>query len=449
MKIIKEQPDHIHDVPVYYFYERGIAFQKQCTGGFSLKKGCATSKMMKQIELEKAQQLIREKGGLNRIEELGLLQAHGRVLAKDVFAPLDLPPFNRSPLDGYALKAADTGGAGTASPVSLKIIDTIFAGKRSEQKVAAGSAVRLMTGSPIPDGADCVIRQEDTRVEKDRVQILRELDRWDNFCFKGEIFEKGDLVLAGGSLLKATEIGVLAGLGITMVNVYQRPAAAVISTGDELVEPGRGLAPGRIYNSNFYTIACRLRESGVDVVPTGIIGDDREAIAKTILEIVDQVDFIVTTGGVSVGKKDVMKEVMIGLGAEMIFWKVNIKPGSPALFSVLSGKPVISLSGNPLAASVSFDLLLFPFLKEITHNRSLERETLPAVLQNDFRKKSPVRRFLRGRLAKDKDGQTVVSLIEREQSPGNLKSALHGDCYIEVKKGSPGLKQGETVNVIV
>lgn len=405
--------------------------------------------MMMQIELEKAQQLIREKAHFNRTEELGLLKAHGRILAVNIDAPLDQPPFNRSPLDGYALQAADTGGADPASPVILKIIDTIFAGVQSDQKVTGGSAIRLMTGSPIPEGANCVIRQEDTRLEGDRIKVFKELQPWDNYCFKGEIFKKGDLALKQGTLLQAAEIGVLAGLGITAIPVYQKPAAAVISTGDELVDPGTSLAPGQIYNSNFYTIACRLKECGIDVVSTGILGDDRGAIAKAIKEIVNKVDFIVTTGGVSVGKKDVLKEVMNHLGAEMIFWKVNLKPGSPALFSVLSGKPVISLSGNPLAASVSFDMLLYPFLKEMTHKQSLERKKLRAVLQNDFPKKSRVRRMLRGRLRKDKDGQAVVEIIDGKQSPGNLTGTLNTNCYIDVKKGNPGLKKGEVVEVIV
>ncbi len=411
--------------------------------------GKDASEMMINIELEKAQQLIQERGSLAGIEKVSLVEAHERVLALNVYSPIDQPPFNRSPLDGYAVQARDTEGVDVDSPVSLEVIDTIYAGECLRKKVVSGSAVRLMTGSPIPEGADCVIRQEDTRAEAGRIKVLKRLCRWDNYCFKGEIFKKGDIVLCKDHLLKAAEIGVLAGLGITEITVYRRPTAAVISTGDELVEPGVDLAPGKIYNSNFYTIACRLKECGVNVVPTGILGDDKSLVQKTIMEIVNKVDFIITTGGVSVGEKDLMKEVMDNLGAEMIFWKVNIKPGSPALFSVLSGKPVISLSGNPLAASVSFDLLLYPFLTEITRNKSLELKNLQAVLQNDFNKKSPVRRALRGQLAQDENGNAVVKIIDLEQSPGNLKSALNSDCYIDVKKGCSGLKRGEMVRIII
>lgn len=406
--------------------------------------------MMERIELEKARQLIKERVIFTGAETVGLPEAHGRVLAENVYSPMDQPPFNRSPLDGYALQAGDTEGAALHAPVSLEVIDTIYAGGYSRKKVAGGSAIRLMTGSPIPDGADCIIRQEDTRADAAgrQVKILKQLRSWDNYCFKGENFKKGDIVLLKDNLLKAAEIGVLAGLGIDAVPVYKRPTAAVISTGDELVEPGVELAPGQVYNSNYYTIAYRLRECGVDVAPNISLGDDHRVIEKTITDMIDEVDFIITTGGVSVGEKDLMMEIMENLGAEIIFWRINIKPGSPVLFSVLAGKPVISLSGNPLAASVTFDLLLYPFLREITCNKSLELKTMQAILQNDFHKKSPIRRALRGQLARDENGKAVVKIIDMEQSPGNLRSVLNSNCYIDIEKGCPGLKRGERVNII-
>lgn len=411
--------------------------------------GKGAPEMMERIELEKARQLIKERSSIPGIEKVGLLEAHGRVLAEDISAPIDQPPFNRSPLDGYALIAKDTKGASPSSPVSLEVIDTIYAGGYSRKKVTGGSAVRLMTGSPIPDGADCVIRQEDTRKEEGRVKILKQLSPWDNYCFKGENFKKGDLVLKKNHLLKAAEVGVLAGLGVAEVLVYQIPTAAVISTGDELVEPGVKLVPGQVYNSNFYTIASRLKECGVNVVSNGILGDDKSIIESTITEVINKVDFIITTGGVSVGEKDLMMEIMDNLGAEKIFWRINLKPGSPVLFSVLADKPVISLSGNPLAASVTFDLLLSPFLKEITRNNSLELKTLPAVLQNDFDKESPIRRALRGHFVQDENGKVFVRIVDLEQSPGNLKVVLDSNCYIDIEKGCSGLKQGELVQIII
>jgi len=207
--------------------------------------------------------------------------------------------------------------------------------------------------------------------------------------------------------------------------------------------------PGQVYNSNFYTIASRLKECGVNVVSNGILGDDKSIIESTITEIINKVDFIITTGGVSVGEKDLMMEIMDNLGAEKIFWRINLKPGSPVLFSVLADKPVISLSGNPLAASVTFDLLLSPFLKEITRNNSLELKTLPAVLQNDFDKESPIRRALRGHFVQDENGKVFVRIVDLEQSPGNLKVVLDSNCYIDIEKGCSGLKQGELVQIII
>ncbi|NLA10509.1 MAG: molybdopterin molybdotransferase MoeA [Firmicutes bacterium] len=405
--------------------------------------------MLEMIELEQARRLIVERGRLTGIETVDLMAAHGRVLAENIAAPVDQPSFNRSPLDGYALKAADTQGASPAAPAVLKVIDTIYAGGYSQEKVVGGTAVRLMTGSPIPEGADCVIRQEDTRAGEGRVEILKEHSPGDNYCFKGEYFTKGDAVLAQGDFLGAAQIGVLAGLGIAAVPVYQRPVAAIISTGDELIEPGTAPAPGRVYSSNYYTIACRLRECGVTVLPTGILPDEREAIAGAIAAAAEKADFIVTTGGVSVGEKDLLKEVLENLGAEMVFWKVNIKPGSPALFSVLEGIPVISLSGNPLAASVTFELLLCPLIKKITGSSAPGRTTLQAVLQSDFNKKSPVRRALRGRLTQDDSGRALVTIIDPEQSPGNLQVVLESNCYIDIATGCSGLKRGELVPVII
>lgn len=413
--------------------------------------GKVVSNMMEGIELEKARQLIEERAIPAGPETVALPEALGRVLAEDVRAPMDQPPFNRSPLDGYALRAEDTEGAAPLAPVRLEVIDAIYAGIYSRKKVTPGTAVRLMTGSPIPDGADCVIRQEDARAGAAgrQVEILKQLRPWDNYCFQGESFKKGATVLSKNTLLGAAEIGVLASLGSSAITVYRKPVTAVISTGDELVEPGLDLMTGQVYDSNFYTIACRLRECGVEVLPGISLGDDRQVIADTIAEMVDRVDFIVSTGGVSVGEKDYMMGVMEALGAEKIFWRVNIKPGSPALFTVLKGKPVISLSGNPLAASVTLDLLLFPFLRSITHNHALKMKSMRAILQNDFEKSSPIRRFLRGQFTQKENGEAEVRIIEAEQSPGSLKSVLGTNCYIDIEKGSSGLKRGEQVKIII
>ncbi|NLZ27896.1 MAG: molybdopterin molybdotransferase MoeA [Firmicutes bacterium] len=413
--------------------------------------GKVASNMMEGIELEKARQLIEERAIPPGPETVALPEALGRVLAEDIHSPMDQPSFNRSPLDGYALRAKDTEGAAPRTPVRLEIIDAIHAGIYSRKEVTPGTAVRLMTGSPIPEGADCVVRQEDTRADAAgrQVEVLKQLRPWDNYCFQGESFKKGATVLSKNTLLGAAEIGVLASLGFSTLTVYCRPVAAVISTGDELVEPGLDLTTGKVYDSNFYTIACRLRECGVEVLPGISVGDDRHLIADTIADMIDKVDFIVSTGGVSVGEKDYMMGVMETLGAEKIFWKVNIKPGSPALFTVLKGKPVISLSGNPLAASVTLDLLLLPFLKSITHNHALKLKSMRAVLQNDFKKSSPIRRLLRGQFMHRENGEAVVTIIEAEQSPGSLKSVLGSNCYIDIEKGSPGLKRGEQVKIII
>ena len=399
------------------------------------------------IELEEAQEIINEKMPYLGTERVDLLKAHGRVLAEDIYSFINQPPFNRSPLDGYALKAEDSQGAGQNNPISLQVIEEIHAGSCAKKKVETGTAIRIMTGAPIPEGADCIIRQEDTSQTGDTVRIFTELSRWDNYCFVGEDFKKGDLMLKKNSFLKFAEIGVLASLGVNEVSVYQKPRVAILSTGDELLDVKEKLLPGKIYNSNLYTIATRVKEFSGKPVILGIAGDDRESIEKSIAEGFAKSDLLITTGGVSVGKKDIVKEVLEGMGAEILFWKINIKPGTPALCSILNGKLIVSLSGNPAAATITFELLVRPLLAKITNRADLELKKVTAVFEDNFPKKSSRRRFVRGHLSEAREGR-IVKLTRGKQTPGVLSSILNSNCLIDLPGGSPPLKAGEPVEVI-
>jgi len=399
------------------------------------------------IELEKAQGIVNERMPYLGTERVDLLQAHERVLAEDIYSSINQPPFNRSPLDGYAFKAEDSQGASKNNPVSLQVIEEIHAGSCAKKEVEKGTAIRIMTGAPIPEGADCVIRQEDTSQEGNTVQIFTELSQWDNYCFMGEDFKKGDLMLKKNSFLKSAEIGVLASLGVNEISVYKKPRVAILSTGDELLDVKEELIPGKIYNSNLYTIATRVKEFSGEPVILGIAGDDRESIEKNIKAGLDKADFLITTGGVSVGKKDIVKEVLQGMGAEILFWKINIKPGTPALCSVLDKKLIISLSGNPAAATITFELLVRPLLAKITRREDLELKKITAVFKDSFSKKSSRRRFLRGLLSETPQGR-IVELTRGKQTPGVLSSILNSNCLIDLPGGSPPLKAGEPVEVI-
>ena len=254
--------------------------------------------------------------------------------------PIDQPPFPRSPLDGYALRSADTEGASRETPVSLKVIDEVFAGGFCLSRVTEGCAVRIMTGAPIPEGADCIIMQEDTDYGMETVNIYRSLRHLQNYCFAGEDYKKGTLVMKPGMQLSAPEIGVIAGMGIGRLSVYRKLRALVMSTGSELVSPGQPLKPGQIYDSNLHMLLAQLRMWDIEITAGNLMDDDPEHACAFIRENADRADIIISTGGVSVGKKDIMHDVLDILGAEKLFWKVSLKPGMPTLCGLISGKPV-------------------------------------------------------------------------------------------------------------
>jgi len=397
------------------------------------------------ISLERAVQLIR---GLTKpvgSEQIPAWRSHGRVLTEDVIAPIDQPPFPRSPLDGYAFRAADSVGASKENPVRLTVCDMLCAGDWREEEVPAGQAVRIMTGAPIPRGCDCVIRQEDTDEGAETVQIYCELKPWENYCFQGEDYEVGDVLVPAGSRVTSAVMGVLSGAGLCRgdetVEVRKVPQIALICTGDELVENVvTPLPKGKIYSSNHALLESRLRELGMDVVAI-FKADDEEEVAQVIRDASKKVDAIITTGGVSVGAKDIFHQVLPALGVERVFWRVLLKPGTPAMFSLYNGKPILSLSGNPFAAAATFELLGRPLLAALTGNADLLPQRVKAELGTAFPKGGKVRRFVRGTLS---DG--TVTLPEGHSS-GQLRSTVGTNCLVELEATRGPVEAGETVTV--
>lgn len=286
---------------------------------------------MQDISLEQAiAVLLEHTKKIEDSEDVPLLEALGRVMAEDAVASFDNPPFDRSPLDGYAFAASGTKGATKEAPAAFPIIGEECAGDFFAQTVPAGAAVRLMTGAAIPAGCDCVVRQEDVTVQEGTIFVPCELHHHENYCFAGEDIHKGTLAVKQGTRLTAAHLGVLASLGFGTVRVYRRPRIAIASTGDELVLPGEPLRPGKIYNSNLYTLAGRLRELGFEPQVLGILPDDAEQAAAVIAGLRAKADLVLTTGGVSVGKKDIMHEVVRRIGTRL-FWRVCLKPGAPVI----------------------------------------------------------------------------------------------------------------------
>lgn len=402
---------------------------------------------MKYIQLEEAINLIKENVTYNStFEEVNLLDARNRVAYEDIFSTIDNPPFNRSPIDGYSCKSCDLKDIKNDNYVKLNVIGEICAGDSKSFNVQKGECVRIMTGAMIPENCDCCIKQEDTDEGDEIVKIYKMISKNENFCFKGEDYKKDTLLVSKDSKLTYAHIGVLASSGINRVKVYQMPKIAIISTGDEVVECGKVLNSGKIYNSNSYMIKARLLELGFSNILINSISDDEDLVYDCIKDLSKEFDVIVTTGGVSVGKKDIFHEVVKKEDMKQIFWKIQIQPGTPIMFSLYKDTPVVSLSGNPFASLVNFELIVRELLGFMYKDDALVTKKFSATLKSDFNKKSIKRRFIRGIYDNYKG---VVTLPCGLHSSGVLSSLVGCNCLIDIKAGTSHLKSGDTVKVIL
>lgn len=401
------------------------------------------------VTVERAFDLIRQTVKPVACETLPVLKAHNRVLAEAVTATIEQPPFPRSPLDGYAFHAEDSFRASHSEPVALQVVGTLYAGSRPIRSVRCGEAVRIMTGAPIPDGCNCVIRQEETECAGETVVICQPLKPWSNYCFAGEDYHCGDVLLPAGTRLTAKAMGVLASSGLYrgnyMVQTYCRPRFAVISTGSELLPSSRDpLPPGKIYSSNDVLISIWLEERGAFVLPESGLCDDRSAsIVAKLQDVVQSADAVITTGGVSVGERDLLPALLPGIGAEIILKGVLMKPGSPLMLSIINGVPVLSLSGNPFAAYTTLELFGRQMMAALTSASDLEPHAVPAVLGTDFEKASKGRRFIRGLY------QDGVVMPGSSHSSGQLASVIGTNCLVDIPAGSGPLKMGDHVKIVL
>ncbi len=377
---------------------------------------------------------------IRKTQSLPLLSATGRILAQEGRAMMDQPPFPRSPLDGYAVRGQDTAKAKKEAPVCLQVVGKVCAGEVFPGQVKAGEAVRIMTGAPIPQGADTVIRQEDSDSGQEQVMIYKSSKPYENYCYQGEDYKKGTLLLPKGTRLRGNEIALAASLGLDPVMVYQKPQIAVVSTGDELTMPGEDLKPGKIYDSNRYWLSARLSELGIPAVYSGHCNDEPEEMAECIRKRSQQADVIITTGGVSVGEKDIMHEVIQILSARQLFWRVDVKPGAPVLAAVFGGTLLICLSGNPFAAAANFELFVRPVIGCLSRDESWIPKKKQARLENDYRKPAGARRFLRGYTEDEK-----VWVAAGNHGSGSLSAMLVCNCLIEIPPHQAGAVKGDMV----
>lgn len=374
-------------------------------------------------------------------ERVGLRAALGRVLAEDLRAPLDIPPDTNSAMDGYALRGADLDADGAAA---LRMVGTAWAGHPLGRTIGSGECARIMTGAPIPDGADTVVMQERTSVDGDMITI-RDGEPGSNVRFAGEDLPAGGVALTAGTAIRPAELGVIASLGLTEVPVRRRPRVALFATGDELYEPGQELKPGGLYDSNRYTVWGMLTRLGMEIDDRGHLPDDRAAVEASLLAAAAENDAIVTTGGVSVGAADHVAVVLREHG-DVGFWQLTMKPGRPLNFGFFGRALMFGLPGNPVSAMVTFYQFVQPALRALSGAGYRRTPTLRARAAVDFPKKPGRTEFQRARLVSADDGATVVEHVG-PQGSGRLSSMSRADCFVVLPADSEGVAAGEWVDV--
>lgn len=367
-----------------------------------------------------------------------------RVLAEDIIAPCNVPPFDNSGMDGYAVRHADIGGACPERPVKLKIASDLPAGYTAAAPLKPGEAIRIMTGAPVPKEADTVIMQEDTTAEASVVTILQESKKGTNIRRAGEDIKKGVLLFHSGTLLRPGHIGTLASIRRAVVSVYQRPRIAIVSTGDELVDIDQEITPGKIVTSNSYSLAALVRDCGALPVMLGIARDTKQALKERIAEGL-HADIILSSGGVSVGDYDFVKEALQELGLDMKFWKVAMRPGQPLAFGMIGGKPAFGLPGNPVSAMVSFEQFVRPAIRKMGGHIKIYRATIEAIAREKVTPR-PGRLFFARCLVTRQDG-VCYATTTGEQGSGILMSMARANGLMIVPDTAAGINPGDKVKV--
>lgn len=381
-------------------------------------------------------------------ESEAITDALDRILADNIISTINVPSFDNSAMDGYALRAADLDQSKT-----LTLIGKSFAGSPFEGQIKAGQCVRIMTGAQMPDGADCVVMQENTRADHQIIHFLTTPKAQDNVRPLGNDIALGDCLLKKGRRLSPSDIGLLASLGLEQVSVYKPLKVALFSTGDELRLPGQSLEPGCIYDSNRFAVAAMLKRLGCAVKNLGIIADDPEQLRAAFIESAKDCHAVISSGGVSVGEADYTKDILDELG-QINFWKLAIKPGKPFAFGRLNNQPENSnqpaffgLPGNPVSAMVAFHQLALPCIQILSGERLTEPLQLSLPAQKTLKKRPGRTDFQRGQLSCDSKGNTALESTG-DQSSGMLSSMSQANAYIILEQERGRVEPGEWVRVV-
>ncbi|MBA4423691.1 MAG: molybdopterin molybdenumtransferase MoeA [Syntrophus sp. (in: bacteria)] len=396
------------------------------------------------ISVEEALKGILEAISPLGLEKVNILDALGRVIGEDIYAGRSVPPKDNSAMDGYALRAEDTRGASPGKPIFLDVVEDIPAGAVPMKRIEPGQAARIMTGAPIPEGADSVIRMEDTRKDEARVSLLVEVKKGKDIRHEGEDVRQGEKVISQGEIIRPAEVGMLASLGRSFILVHQRPLVAIVATGDELVDIDETPSQWKIVSSNSYSLAALVKQCGGIPLQIGIAKDRREDLLAKFRAAM-RADLILSSGGVSVGDYDLVKEIMKEVGNRMQFWQVAMKPGRPLAFGSLGDVPTVGLPGNPVSAMVSFEQFIRPAILKMLGHENLFRRVVRASLDEDIKKKKGVRHFIRARIRWDGEGYAVVTT--GEQGSGILKSMVRANGLIILPEEATEVRKGSMVSV--
>ncbi|HBC98098.1 MAG TPA: molybdopterin molybdenumtransferase MoeA [Clostridium sp.] len=392
------------------------------------------------IELQKALDTVLDNTSLLGFEGVSLTRALNRVLAENITSRDNLPPFDKSAMDGYALNSAET----KEGVSKFKITGSIKAGDFPKNGIKAGETVKIMTGAALPEGADAVIQIEKVKTCEDELEVCGKVNRGKNILREGEEIRKGDSVFGKGTFLRPSEIGMLASLGYSSIECYRKPKIIVITTGDELVGVDDEITGGKVRNCNEYALAALGNNLNADVKSYGVVEDNREKILNSVKNAFQEGDIVITSGGVSVGDYDFIEYVLHDIGADIKFTSVKIKPGKPITFATFKNKLFFGLPGNPLSVINTFEVFVTPAVKKMTGRKDILSEEFPVILEDDFRSKG------------DRDNYVYVNIEERDgkyyahsvgsQSSNALFTLTRSNGVIIIKEGIKSVKAGDILN---
>ena len=382
-------------------------------------------------------------------EEAVLLEAYNRVLNEDIVSTLDIPPFNRSTVDGYAVKADDTVGADENQPATLQVSGIVNIGEQPNVILTKGGAVEIVTGAPIPEGADAVVMIEDTEREGDELHIFSPATTQENVMKKGSDIKRDATVFKKGQVLGSSEIGVLAALGLSKVKVLKTPIVAVLSTGGEITEPGKALPVGKIYDINSYSLCVAVIESGAKPVYFGVIPDDKAALSKAMQTALASADMLITSGGVSVGPRDYTPQIVDSLGKPgVVVYGIAVKPGKPTTVGFVGDKPIFSLPGHPTSALLIFYLLARPLIQRLGGRPVIGMKMIRALAGSRMFSAKGRRTFIMVKLEFDKECRLIAEPVESGAS-GAITTLAKADGFVEIPENEQFVDVNQEVAVVL